>query len=328
MANFDGSSSSDEDNLLFADAQEGDDELFQNAAGLAIATSTAIAVDDDALARNSINNINHSMIDLSGDDTARFPSTSLTSLFSPLKSNPEISGFESAINLKAAVPSTTLTSDQIDINQKAFAYLQELYRDRQGGQSGLTRIDEEELHHTSTPSDGLVKVITSKSENGRSESGNSSSGGNSVGKTAASTYGFVQKMAFRNPFKKRAAVGGDSGNSKNTALNDPLAVKITSARGRGFEEPNHIGFKLSQSFEGHQGACWCIKLSPNGKYLASCGQDSVIYVWASCDPTISALLSRSLGDKKDNGGDRRSPSIGVENDAPQNRIKKLNTLGR
>jgi hypothetical protein len=156
-----------------------------------------------------------------------------------------------------------ITPEDIEIKQRAFSFLEEGYKDRK--MSDLTRIDEEEDggegEHISGPA-----AMTSESENTKSESGSSS--GNSAGRPAL--LHFLPKISLKNPFRRRS-VGEDK--------SDPTTVKPSGGRKRR-ETRDTPGLKLSQAFAAHAGACWCMKISISGKYLATCGQDAVVHVWS------------------------------------------------
>ena len=187
-----------------------------------------------------------------------------------------------------------ISPEDVEMKQKAFSFLEEGYKDRRT--SDLTRIDEEEDvgdgEHISGPA-----AITSESENTKSESGSSS--GNSAGRPAL--FHFLPKISLKNPFKKRSVAESSADKS------DPIAVK-TSTRRKRRETKDMSGLKLSQAFAAHAGACWCMKVSISGKYLATCGQDAVVHVWSIPSWTLRhyARESQTAGDQAEEPGKRET----------------------
>ena len=45
------------------------------------------------------------------------------------------------------------------------------------------------------------------------------------------------------------------------------------------ENPENINTKLIALLRDHTGTVNCIRFSPNGKYLATCGDDSMVFLW-------------------------------------------------
>lgn len=59
------------------------------------------------------------------------------------------------------------------------------------------------------------------------------------------------------------------------------------------------GLRLLQSFSAHTGACWSMKLSPDGRYLATAGQDTYMSIWLIAPVADStSSLSRDVNDLK------------------------------
>jgi WD40 repeat protein len=67
------------------------------------------------------------------------------------------------------------------------------------------------------------------------------------------------------------------------------------------------GLFMTQEIQGHRGSVWSIKFSPDGRYLATAGEDCVIHVWevlqsgrmreveenGACDPFVTMACDES-----------------------------------
>lgn len=90
--------------------------------------------------------------------------------------------------------------------------------------------------------------------------------------------------------------------------------------GRKSAQREYVGLQLCQSFVAHAGTCWCIKLSVDGKYLASSGQDGVVHIWEvmrgfnvdthrQVDRKGSVSMARKSTDSEDQDDEQVSPLL-------------------
>jgi WD40 repeat protein len=90
----------------------------------------------------------------------------------------------------------------------------------------------------------------------------------------------------RNEFSERGSVSGLSTDGIDTSFwRKPQKVKV-KPRQKSFRDLSHL--HLSQEILAHQGATWTMKFGPDGRYLASAGQDRVVYVWEVVDHPLVA----------------------------------------
>jgi WD40 repeat protein len=95
-----------------------------------------------------------------------------------------------------------------------------------------------------------------------------------------------------------------------------LRVKVVTSR-KNFKE--FSGLRLIQSVYAHEGVIWVAKFSPNGKFLATAGQDGTVTVWKTRtnrslvaeDDVEKSNLDNSNKDNRDSDG---AESVGPVND--------------
>jgi WD40 repeat protein len=90
----------------------------------------------------------------------------------------------------------------------------------------------------------------------------------------------------RNEFSKRGSVSGLSTDGIDTSFwRKPQKVKV-KLRQKSSRDLSQL--HLSQEILAHQGATWTMKFGPDGRYLASAGQDRVVCVWEVVDHPLVA----------------------------------------
>jgi WD repeat-containing protein 44 len=62
------------------------------------------------------------------------------------------------------------------------------------------------------------------------------------------------------------------------------------------------GLFMTQELPAHSGSVWCVDFSPDGRYLATAGEDRVIHVWEVSAGEGRGELPREGSVTKDNGG--------------------------
>ncbi|KAG0631305.1 hypothetical protein M758_1G242300 [Ceratodon purpureus] len=114
--------------------------------------------------------------------------------------------------------------------------------------------------------------------------------------------------------------GSKGGNSRDGSFAGPDREESTKgdlpaddATGPTWRQPKKVKVKLrrksikelsdlhmGQEIQGHQGAIWTMKFSPDGRYLASAGQDRVVHVWEVLDHPSFSELDLSGGQENGN----------------------------
>nr|PNR44031.1 hypothetical protein PHYPA_016414 [Physcomitrium patens] len=90
----------------------------------------------------------------------------------------------------------------------------------------------------------------------------------------------------RGEFTKRGSLSGLPVDDIDDSIRrKPLKVKV---RLRQKSSRDLSDLHLTQEILAHQGAIWTMKFSPDGRYLASAGQDRVIHVWEVVDSPMMA----------------------------------------
>jgi len=86
-----------------------------------------------------------------------------------------------------------------------------------------------------------------------------------------------------------------------------LRVKVVTSR-KNFKE--FSGLRLVQSVYAHEGVVWVAKFSPNGKFLATAGQDGTVVVWkVNTNRSMASGERPAAGEDRDRGeGSRKANS--------------------
>ncbi|TYJ50911.1 hypothetical protein E1A91_A01G242100v1 [Gossypium mustelinum] len=96
---------------------------------------------------------------------------------------------------------------------------------------------------------------------------------------------------------------------KGVATSMTLRVRQT---GKSYKELSAL--HLCQEIQAHEGSIWCIKFSTNARFLASAGEDTMIYVWEvqECEVTPINEACSSPEDKKKKGKGSSSSKKGIK----------------
>jgi hypothetical protein len=123
----------------------------------------------------------------------------------------------------------------------------------------------------SPPAVPLVKTLTDRSKYSQGESSHS----NSIGAVGGS--GTVKKGLWYN---MRHMLTRKCSNGDLPAAAVKGAVKVSCPRKAETCRDNEFsGLRLVQVLPAHTGSCWAMLLSPDGRYLASAGQDTYVNIW-------------------------------------------------
>lgn len=155
-------------------------------------------------------------------------------------------------------------------------------------------VDTSDGNEKSTKTIKPDEPVKSKLKSETSDSSLSNSGSSSAGKGSSKFWSNLKHMLQRE--------GSSSGlNAQEDVIG---SVKIHGPQKRHFSVDNQFtGLRLLQHFSAHTGACWAMRLSPDGKYIATGGQDMFISVWLITqniepDLGIKAALNKNINGKK------------------------------
>jgi WD repeat-containing protein 44 len=102
--------------------------------------------------------------------------------------------------------------------------------------------------------------------------------------------------------RRSSSATDDSQDSAGAVHHGPERVKVRQY-GKSYKECSALF--MNQEIKAHNGSIWSIKFSPDGRYLASAGEDSVIHVWevlelerrgeknGVCNPLVALLCNGS-----------------------------------
>ncbi|XP_062184051.1 uncharacterized protein LOC133887994 [Phragmites australis] len=102
--------------------------------------------------------------------------------------------------------------------------------------------------------------------------------------------------------RRSSSATDDSQDSAGAVHHGPERVKVRQY-GKSYKELS--GLFMNQEIQAHNGSIWSIKFSPDGRYLASAGEDCVIHVWevseferrreenGMCNPLVAMLCNGS-----------------------------------
>ncbi|KAL5672838.1 hypothetical protein ACJX0J_017144, partial [Zea mays] len=76
--------------------------------------------------------------------------------------------------------------------------------------------------------------------------------------------------------RRSSSATDDSQDSAGAVRHGPVRVKVRQY-GKSYKE--FSGLFMNQEIQAHDGSIWSIRFSPDGRYLASAGEDCVIHVW-------------------------------------------------
>ncbi|XP_008657447.2 WD repeat-containing protein 44 [Zea mays] len=102
--------------------------------------------------------------------------------------------------------------------------------------------------------------------------------------------------------RRSSSTTDDSQDSAGAVRHGPVRVKVRQY-GKSYKE--FSGLFMNQEIQAHDGSIWSIRFSPDGRYLASAGEDCVIHVWevsefdrkheenGACNPFVAMVCNGS-----------------------------------
>ncbi|PWZ53034.1 Protein transport protein SEC31 B [Zea mays] len=102
--------------------------------------------------------------------------------------------------------------------------------------------------------------------------------------------------------RRSSSATDDSQDSAGAVRHGPVRVKVRQY-GKSYKE--FSGLFMNQEIQAHDGSIWSIRFSPDGRYLASAGEDCVIHVWevsefdrkreenGACNPFVAMVCNGS-----------------------------------
>ncbi|KAB2098402.1 hypothetical protein ES319_A01G236400v1 [Gossypium barbadense] len=115
-----------------------------------------------------------------------------------------------------------------------------------------------------------------------------------------SIKGVATSMTLRGEKEKEQNLFNVDQKKNNGNSNNNQWVKVRQT-GKSYKELSAL--HLCQEIQAHEGSIWCIKFSTNARFLASAGEDTMIYVWEvqECEVTPINEACSSPEDKKKKG---------------------------
>uniref|UniRef100_A0A804NQQ1 FRIGIDA-like protein n=1 Tax=Zea mays TaxID=4577 RepID=A0A804NQQ1_MAIZE len=102
--------------------------------------------------------------------------------------------------------------------------------------------------------------------------------------------------------RRSSSATDDSQDSAGAVHHGPVRIKVRQY-GKSYKE--FSGLFMNQEIQAHDGSIWSIRFSPDGRYLASAGEDCVIHVWevsefdrkreknGACNPFVAMVCNGS-----------------------------------